>query len=328
MTTSSTSAGRLTLWQDPQKNVPFTTQALNGTSGTVVVYVEGAHESTSTNDQTLEVVYTVGGNAGVQKQTVHLTVTPVLNSLTVTPGSGRFQVPGQNVNFIAWAQNNAIPGWGGLMGVAADSRTDNIRPGAVFQQDVIDAGVTMNFLQDAVSIKNGASAGNAGWNFSAASGIPPYDQVAPGFPMLDTIAVGSPYASYAPFYHTGLAIPTTQQPSNVPGLPIDTFVDGDRPFTSFPTNVDLTATESVDLKYSFRLYSVVSYPDGSISAVGHTDWSVTFYATSVAGVPTIQIPNGVKAAGIFVRSSVDPWTAGGAGNDILASPGYGWQPSP
>ena len=117
------------------KNVPFTSKTVDGVSGTVVVYVEGAHESTGTEDQTLRVVYT-DANGGVQPQVVKVTVTPVLNSLTVTPGSGQFQVPGQNVNFTAWALNNAIPGWGrlGLAAMAADSRDDTARPGASFRR--------------------------------------------------------------------------------------------------------------------------------------------------------------------------------------------------
>ena len=194
---------------------------------------------------------------------------------------------------------------------------------------MIDAGVTTHFLaKRAVNSKRGQ--GRKRRLDIAGTEPPPYDDVTPVLPMLDTNAVGSQYANSVPFYYTGLAKPPTQQHKAAfrTCRSQNMYTDGDRPSTGFPVGVDLSTTESVDVKFSYGLYSVVSFADGSIYAVGYTDWSVTYYATSVAGVPTIQVPDGVKATGVFVRSNDNPWTAGGAANDALASPGYGWQPVP
>ena len=71
----------------------------------------------------------------------------------------------------------------------------------------------------------------------------------------------------------------------------------------------------------------MSYVDGSVYAVAHTDWWVNFFAQSVNGVPTVQVPRGVVSLNVFSRNNDNPWTAGPPFNDFFASPAYGWQPA-
>jgi hypothetical protein len=220
--------------------------------------------------------------------------------------------------------NQLIPSWiNGLWAFATDRFGLDTRPGAVFNADLVDYGVSPHFLQNLLSVQNGATVegAGAGWAFTPASGIAPRDDVVPDHPMADYGDAGAPFYVQEPSGPTPLA-------SDDQTYMIHRYTDNDSPRTGFPENVDLTQTQRIDLQLNFRLYSVVTYGDGSIYAVAHTDWHVLFSAALANGVPTVEVPNGVQAEGTFVRDNEDPWTAGPSGNEILRMPDYGWQPAP
>jgi hypothetical protein len=321
--TFSASMGVLAIWADPYKNDPFTAVDVQGTSGTVTVFVEGVHESQAVNDLTVRVVYT-DNNGGLQLTTLKETVTPVVQSLEVTPETGTWPAQGQNIVPVGadWSQ--------GLRALGKSAANDPGFNAATFLGKVVDNGIYsvtpgnfrgIDFVQNVTGVKNGA---NGGWVYTPASNLPSKNKKpvqGTAFPFLD---VGT--GSAAPFYSAGAA-----NPRPVGGIGrVDLinsawYYDSDGPQTGVPANAqgqpdnaNNANTQAIDVMYFFRLYFVAHYADGSLYTVAYACSSrqhgtrrvcrtSTYYKAltpthSGAVMPTLEPRPGRQPTGIYYGS--------------------------
>jgi hypothetical protein len=283
-------------------------------------------------DSTVRVQYT--DNDGiVQFVVLKETVTPVVIDMTVIPGSGTFEAPGQNINFSEWVQNannQWVPQWTeGLDAITISGPNDqDPDAGANSNAVVADSGVTMRFLQDVTNMVNGKSLLGPGWRYQSGSGYADRNLRYPSFPLLDTLP------DLAPFYGDEPPAPWP------PFADAHFYEDNDSPGTGSPVvhkadgTVDQDATDAmnvktqfIDVQFAFRLFMVVSYPrDDSIYAVASVDWSANFFAQfdAMAGRPVVVNKQGVSSKP-FKRSSDDPWTARPAAPELIESGDAGWR---
>jgi hypothetical protein len=75
--------GKISLWTDAKKSATFTTPPAG--NGSTTFYIEGTHESAAAGDVTLWFVYTVN-NVSYPSATLTITVTPLIEEFTVSPG--------------------------------------------------------------------------------------------------------------------------------------------------------------------------------------------------------------------------------------------------
>jgi hypothetical protein len=154
-------------------------------------------------------------------------------------------------------------------------------------------------MQDIREFQNGANGSAAGGVFVAGSGLANQNilpKVGPGFtyPGLDVLDPGDP-TSVSGF---------TSTPNPPDGVTV--HMD-DSPETGWPANPD--KLDAIDVKYSFRTYLVVLYPDETIYPIAYWDWEANCYATMNApglGVTWMEAASKVTAADSWVRSNADP----------------------
>jgi hypothetical protein len=273
---------QIALWTNQMKTANFSPNGL----GTMRFYIEGVHESTRLNDVTLTFQYTVGTppNQTIYSASAKITVTPLINSFTVTGAAG------QNINFV---DQNPVDG---LKGLAAEILPNT--PGATF-----NAGVTRTnlngkevFIQNIYAVTNAPHGGAAGWVFTKASGLASENDVpinGTAFPYLDSRQAVSPEYNLNFNYTTNTA---------------DTQVatDNDSPATdSVAMNSD--KTEVIDEVIGLQLYLLWKYPSGVYYPIANILWDVWFYAnTNVPnkGVSNILITNGVSAGAFGADNTV------------------------
>jgi hypothetical protein len=343
--------GRISFWTDARKTNVFTNADLQAKSnvGRAAFYVEGDHESYPVNDLAI-VVKWVNGDEDYIVPKVEV-VTPVVNFLSVIPGSGQYPAAGQNINPKAWTPNPApnppTPSWnGGVWAREYSGPGVEARPaaGVVFGGSAIDSGVQMGFVQNLTGERNGRYGTAAGWVYLPGSGYGNRNTTLPNgvsFPLLDSNTANDPLYPSSPgeprddiddpnrkaTIYTGQDSPSTGAPTARVETLNGTLNEN---ATNAATALMNAQTKSIDLQVSYRLFFVVSYPsDGSIYSVGYIDWKVSFYAVRdpATGLPVVQDRTGLTS-GEFVRLNYNPSTSGPFANDVEKdSDGYSsiWQ---
>jgi hypothetical protein len=280
-----TGNGKAALWTDQKKTAPYTvpTPPVSSTS----FYVEGTRPSSALWDVSLKVSYvnSAPGSNPVTFTTPAITVTPVVNSFTVTPHAAP--------SVVFWTGVNG----NGLSGLFTSGQGD-AKPGAAFDAQVTrtNTGGTGYFIQTFVGVDNGAGGAAAGWVFTAASGLPNLNSLlSPGdtFPILDN-APRPPN----PFY------PLDWSTAGSDANTLKMYAD-DSPSTLRPVNSD--KLQNIDVTYRITLYVVWQFADNSIYTLASDNWKVVFQAdTNVAGsgVTHILDASGVSSEA-FVLTNAD-----------------------
>jgi hypothetical protein len=290
--------GQVRLWKDAKKSA--TLSVPNGAT-TFTFSVEGTHESAAAGDITLFFSYTANGTV-YDSNTLKITVTPVVNSFTVTPAAG------QNINFVDQTPT-------GLQGLTAQGIVDGtFKFGEVVNADIVNGPrVSMYFVQNLTEVKNGANGSAAGIVYTAASGlanlnyVPDTTQNPPlTFPCLDSLS--NKPTDYGDF--------TTN------ATPTGVIIQGDdSPRLGGNKNNDKIAI--IDFQNSYRVYLVAQFGDGSLYSVGYINWKANFWADTnvpTKGVSVIRDPKGVTADATWTVSNLDPQT-----NPPTANKGLIWK---
>jgi hypothetical protein len=165
-------SGRVELWNDASKDEAYTT----GTrpAGNDTFYIEGTVPSSSLNDVTIEATWTWVDNTGNHEigTDAQVTVTPIVNSLAVTPKN-----PAQTtfVTDPTGAQIGVNSGQQAGNGQLGDSQA----PGATFGANVTRSGAPGNaiFIQNVSSYTNNLNGNTHAVVYTAASGFPALDLV-------------------------------------------------------------------------------------------------------------------------------------------------------
>jgi hypothetical protein len=254
---SSSGAGEARVWSDNVKTAAFQPVHVKfGGQG----WIEGTHESRPEGDVTISVDFAPDDqqtNGGPVHFTRSVTITPVARQFSIQPAT----LP--NVYFV-----NGNDASGGLKAGKPATKDAPGVPGATFSADVVDLGIydgtpgkRMDFVQNMPPVENGI--GGRGWEFSDDTHFMSLVLTSGDFPILDTVTGSTP-----PYYG-----PEWRQPAGDAGI----WTAKDSPGTGFPPNSQNTLL--VNVTYSFALYLVCRYTDGSIWPVANTTGSVKFHST-------------------------------------------------
>jgi hypothetical protein len=277
-TTYNPPGALIALWTDQKKTAKF----FPGGLGTMKFYIEGVHESSALNDVTLTFQYTVGTppNQTIYSASAKITVTPLINSFTITPA------PPQNINFI-----NGVDATGGMR--AANGAT----PGGTFNASVTYTNLPGNlvFIQNFMKIINGYNGTTLngkpiGYLYAAGSNPGGANLIlARGafFPILDVPAMAT-----IPEYTST----TLQSDGNT-----YTIQSNDSPRNSMNTavnNIPVPGPQAgvvLDMYYSLNLWLLWKYPattDGAGNPVPPVYYPVAVAGWSIEWLANSQNPNG------------------------------------
>jgi hypothetical protein len=291
------SGGEVKLWKDKRKQAAFTSEAIAAgvNPKEITLYVEGVHESKDGKDVLVQAKFTptTAPQAFVTGVDI-LDVAPLIVSFTKS-------IPDPSVRF-----RNFGPPANGLAGLEAAKTTEGggFIPGIEFTADVIEGSLRTHYLQN-INVENRANGSTGGAVFVAGSGLANKDLLPKPdslltYPALDAFDANDPTAWGSAESYT----------ANPPGGAIMKFRDSPR--TGQPANSD--KLDVMDLKYSYRTYLVIKYPDSSIYPIASWDWDVNFHATTNvpgSGVSVIAPGSKVSAAAAWVRSNDDPLKTAG-----------------
>lgn len=295
--------GQIKLWTDAKKSAAFTTPPAGQLTATF--YIEGFHESVSANDVKLSFKYTVNGNSYTSNN-LTITVTPLIQSFTVTPGLDAGDANKQNIIF--------FNGTDGNQGLAA--LTPKLIPGASFKSVVVKTGLTGNlmFIQnvsDAVNGNNGTKKPDGtpvGWLYQDNTG-----QIVtlkhPGYPILDVNTGANDQTAVHNFQSVLSADKTTV-----------TITFDDSPRTLTPANPPNPNTGiAVDLLFKARTYVVVEWKQVASNSGGaaipvfyflaYDNWQANFWGTTpkaTGPITTINVLQGVTADANYTASNQEP----------------------
>jgi hypothetical protein len=250
--------------------------------------LEGFEPSSELRDISVSVNYVLQGNLTGWRvfgsDALAVTVTPVIDSFSITPGR------------VDWKN-----GVNGLNGLATDLSERNGAPGASFQAKVFKENLAgeVTIIQNLTNALNGAHGFGAGWVFTGASGRPSLNTaltIAPKtFPVLDRIGDPPPPDVDSDFDR-----------GEAQGYQWITADDSPLSGGSPPVSGDLA---SIDLELDFRLYLVWRYAQGILYTLAYEDWSVVFLADQNGGqdkgVTRLLRPDGITH-GDPVRSHLNP----------------------
>jgi len=277
--------GQVKLWADKRKQAPF---APTG-QGTFTFYAEGVHESSSLNDVFITAQWIpTPPNFGNWGMSVTTTVTPLINSFTITPAG---PAGTQNINFI-----NGVDATAGIK--AAVLPLPPGPPGAKFDASLTYTSLTGNpvFVQDFWDIINGYNGMTGpngqpiGYLYSAGSNPAGANlglALPATFPILDLPAGGQ-----VPEY----TLENQQHNGN-----IYTISSSDSPTTGLNTNVNNVpapgpqAGIGIDIYYNLFLWLLWKYPattDGSGNPVPPVYYPLAYARWGVEWVANAQNPNG------------------------------------
>ena len=285
------------LWKNARKNEAFTSIDLPALAAgvahpPVVVYLEGAHESKALDDVKVEAKFaTVGWAVPATPKTV--SVTPVVMNPTKKPTNLKIG-----------------PGFGGYVIVASDPAnapdTDVTFGYAAFMTGDQSGG----FLQDVLSVVNGAVWGGHGIEGPLYSADFLLDPNSGGsLPLLNHTNANQ--AALDPRY----PLVTVQQIAPV----FASYKATDAPFVGTDEVTWKNLIEVVDITHSFRMHMAVRYTDGSIYTFRYINWHVVF----AADTPPEDLSQGrgprrlAAGAGVFLDQA---WTVSNADPQKTAIP--------
>jgi hypothetical protein len=266
-------AGEIRFWKEATKETQYPAMPAGPSS---TFYIEGTGMSSALNDVEIKFFYNIqmpGQPMQHVETTKTVTVTPMLESFTVTPKSP----PKVTV---------MLHGGGALQGLTSGQQSapgepfDSGAVGATFASAVNKSGVSGDkfYVQNMMNVTNGSPGGSpAGLVFMAFSNKPPMNLVPKQgleWPLLDKINLEVP----PPPDYNG----TTDTP--------------------FITPQFFGVINTVDILFELRLHLMFRYADQSIISLAYINWSVYFKAARNAQNQVIVADDGVTSAGTFVRN--------------------------
>jgi hypothetical protein len=227
-------------------------------------------------------------------------VYPILQSFTTT-------IPTPN---ISWTAQDPMSGIKGIQAAQANA-TGLTKAGITFNANVLTGGLSIQYLQNGLSVQNGANGTTSGGKAVGATflgGIAAKNVTINAnsgftFPGLDADNGQTYYVSTL---------------SNNPDGSV-TVSAMDSPASGGPGTDNVNKSlDTIDVKFSFKMYLVMVFSDGSMYAFANDTWNVNFYATTnletddwPGGPSVIKAASGVTAQGTSYINNDDPQKTSG-----------------
>jgi hypothetical protein len=304
--------GNINAWMDQKKTqqlqLPATTTPPDQT---INFFIEGTHESSVANDVTLFFTFTYVGSPDGSLVTVkaqqQITVTPLINSFTLTPAGG---TNGQNIVFTVGMNANS-----GLWAKATGKNVGVAGDGMVFAANVNDTNLSgdLTFIHNVENVQNGVNVPTKDNNGNLVGFL--YGQGGPAasanlvvkdvkaFPLLDV----NPGANHPDYDYVDFSI--LQNDGTTYAIQA-----GDAPATGNPTGSGFGT--GLDLKFTFTMWLFWRYSNtvGGVATsvyypMAKDNWQVVFQANSSTGSPPIdqiQVLHGITSPNPYTPTNNPP----------------------